>query len=597
MIEKIENLTSIEQFFKDFPQYNSHNDKDNLIKAWMFMLERRENEIPEAGNSAVEHPIRMARILASLGLDNDTIICALLYGEPAKLQFTKEEVIEFFGEKVNALLEATVKFSDVKLYNKTGQRADTICKMLFSMVDDIRVMIIQLAERLDKIRYLSEYPEERQRPIAAEISEIWAPLAQRLGISTIQNELEDLSLKYLNREAFDQIKKMVSAKKKERESFLANAEKEVYKVISRAGLEVKVQTRAKHFWSIYRKMKKRNKAADELFDLLAMRILCSTINECYTVLGLVHTIWKPLEGRFKDYIAMPKANGYQSLHTTVICDEGQTLEIQIRTYDMHEVAERGIASHWIYKEHNTHKQTGAAELSFVRQLKELSKKEFNNDEFLTELKNDLLGDTIYVFTPRADIIELPAGATAIDFAYAIHSAVGEKIVSAKADGSIIPLSRPLKNTQVIEVITHPHAHPTRNQYANAKTSRARQKIRAWLQAHEELAPPPEKEEKNLHRPARTVAEESKKTQDFDPAILKIRVGDSSNFMVKFAQCCSPKPPDAVCGYVSRGRGVIIHRENCPNLAKIPDIADRKIEVEWEKPKTPKQKKSGTQKKQ
>ena len=422
-----------------------------------------------------------------------------------------------------------------------------------------------------------------------------------MGISTVQNELEDLSLKYINREAFDQIKTVVAAKKKEREAFLQSAEKTIYQTMEKAGIKVKVQSRAKHFWSIYQKMKKRNKAADELYDLLAVRILCTTVNECYTILGLMHTVWKPLEGRFKDYIAMPKANGYQSLHTTVICKGGQTLEIQIRTHEMHEIAERGVASHWVYKKHSKNKTANEQELSFVQQVKSLAQQRFNNEEFLAELKSDLLSDSIFVFTPKGDIIELPAGATAVDFAYRIHSSIGEKLVSAKADGAIIPLSRPLKNTQVVEVITHPNAHPTHNQYENAHTTRARQKIRAWLQLNENLLRS-EKEEKGQRtdltedsakealRPPKETPEEAEtakrelesaqKDPKKNPA-LRIRIGGSTNFPVRFAGCCKPTSDSAICGYVANGRGVIIHRKSCINLKRIPDLEARLIDVEWD----------------
>ncbi|MEL3906323.1 MAG: HD domain-containing protein [Treponema sp.] len=633
MIQKIDNLTSKEQFFSRYPCYTENaEDMHRIGTAWDILLTERipasgsgtaagdvSVSAAPAGNSRAAgelphdaaHSLRMAYILADLEMDAGSIICAILYSENGSFSLPDHELEKNFGTAVKNILDAASKFSDVKLYNKNKEHSDTVCRMFFSMVDDLRVMIVQLADRLDKIRYISAYPAERQRRIAGEIIEIWAPLAQRMGISRVQNELEDLSLKYINREVFDQIKEVVSAKKKERETFLQAAEKEISAKLAAEGITVTVQSRAKHFWSIYQKMKKRNKAADELYDLQAMRILCSTVNECYTILGVVHTIWKPLDGRFKDYISMSKANGYQSLHTTVICPEGQTLEIQIRTYEMHEVAERGVASHWVYKKRDSHTQVAQSELSFVQQVKSLTRQKSNTEEFLSTLKRDFLKDSIYVFTPKGDIIELPAGATAIDFAYSIHSAVGEKIVAAKSNGSIIPLSKSLNNAQVVEIITHPNAHPTHNHYEYAKTARARQKIRGWMQLHDMLQPTEklEKEDK-LRRTTRTLTppkpkeqhESGKETDEFskdqqdasrqpppakDSATLHIRAGDGSNFLIKFAHCCNPKPGDAICGYVSRGRGIIIHKQLCSNLKNIPDIADRLINVEWVPDKKPK----------
>ena len=585
MIPIIEHLSSMQHFFARFPMYAQAGSRDyeQITAAWNMLFDCRIPSPSAPLPHDAAHSLRMAYILASLEMDADVIVCALLYSEQAAWDVPRAELERQFGGSVITMLAAVAKFSDIKLYNKSKDQVDTICRMFFSMVDDLRVMIVGLADRLDKIRYIKAYSPERQKIIVNEIIDIWAPLAQRMGIAAVQHELEDLSLKYSNREAFDQIKEVVASKKREREQFLQTVEKELYEKLSAEGLTVQVQSRAKHFWSIYQKMKKRNKAADELYDLLAVRILCTAVSECYTILGLVHTIWKPLEGRFKDYIAMPKSNGYQSLHTTVLC-EGQTLEIQIRTYDMHEIAEKGVASHWVYKKKNTHTPVSETELSFVRQIKQFSKQHFTNDDFLANLKHDLLGDSIYVFTPKGDIMSLPAGSTAVDFAYSIHSAIGEKLVSAKADGVIIPLSKPLKNTQVVEVITHPHAHPTQNQYEHAHTTKARQKIRAWLQTHAAAVSRPEKEaQEEKRRTERPVRQQSK--AEPKPTVLRIRVGDSAHFLIKFAQCCNPKPPLPICGYVSRGRGVIIHTAECRNFLSIPDIDNRKIEVEWDTEKS------------
>jgi GTP pyrophosphokinase len=584
----------IETFFSDFPLY-TEEDRERIRAAYEFMDILKNGVNRPSGEPFMDHPLRVARILASLNLDADSVIGAILHGSIEDLPLSRDEIEVRFGKGVARIVEGTSRISGLKMQNKTVQQAESIRKMFFAMVDDIRIIIVRLAERLDKMRNLKNIPEDQQKPVAQETIDIWAPLANRLGISSIKDELEDLSLKYLNREVFDHIKALVSAKKGERAEFLESAEREIVAAAKKAGIELNVTSRAKHFWSIYQKMKKRNKAADELYDLLAMRILCETDAECYTMLGIVHTIWKPLAGRFKDYIAMPKANGYQSLHTTVMGGEGRPLEIQIRTRAMHQIAENGVASHWLYKKGTSKEVVTADHLSIINQLKELSRDRFTDEDFLAQIKDDLLGDSIYVFTPKGDIIELPAGSTPIDFAYHIHSAVGEKIVGAKADGSIIPLSEGLKNTQVVEIITHPQAHPTRNQYNSVRTAKARQKIRAWLQENEPAGDFEKKEQAEgerqetaqqrlMHRKGSHELEGTgEEKREFDSAVLKIRIGDTTNFMIKFAACCHPVPPFPITGYVSRGRGIIIHRKECGNLARIPDIKNRSIGVEWEVP--------------
>jgi GTP pyrophosphokinase len=586
---------SLESFFTDFPVYGEE-DRARITTAWDFMSSLKAGTPRPCGEGFMEHPLRVARILSGLNLDADSVIGALLHGSLESLGLSQEELEARFGKSVAGIVVGTSRISGLNMKNKTVHEAESIRKMFFAMITDIRVILVRLADRLDKMRSLKNFPEDQRKPIAQETIDIWAPLANRLGISSIKDELEDLSLKYLNREVYDQIKALVAAKKGERAEFLGKAEREIREAAKKAGMEISIKSRAKHFWSIYQKMKKRNKAADELYDLLAMRVLCGTVNECYAMLGIVHTIWKPLDGRFKDYIAMPKPNGYQSLHTTVMSVEGRPLEIQIRTYEMHQIAENGVASHWLYKKGTGKEEVAAADISIINQLKELSKSRFTDEDFLARIKTDLLGDSIYVFTPKGDIIELPAGSTPIDFAYTIHSAVGEKIVGAKADGAIIPLSEALKNTQVVEVITHPQAHPTRNQYNTVKTAKARQKIRAWLQENEPAGDFERKESSEVEQgesqrerlaPRRGPSElegTGEEGRSFDAAVLKIRIGDTTNFMIKFAACCKPVPPFSIVGYVSRGRGIIIHRTECRNLARIPDIKNRMISVEWEVPK-------------
>jgi GTP pyrophosphokinase len=586
----------IKTFFADFPRY-TEEDRTLISAAYRYASERGQPATRSSGERWIAHPLRVARIIAGLGLDAEAVACALLHGlsSPESGDAFNKELETVFSPTIARLVDGTSRISGLKMRNKTIQQAEAIRKMFFAMVDDLRIILVRLADRLDKMRTLKAYPEDERKRIAQETVDIWAPLANRLGIAPIKVELEDLGLKYTNREVYDQIKNLVAAKKNERSEFLIRAETELVQAAARAGINISVKSRAKHFWSIYQKMKKRNKAADELFDLLAMRVICPTPNDCYAVLGLVHSIWKPLDGRFKDYIAMPKSNGYQSLHTTVMSIEGMPLEIQIRTPDMHQIAESGVASHWLYKKGTSKESVSAETIPVVNRLRELAKSGFTGEDFLVQIKADLLGDSIFVFTPRGDIIELPSGSTPIDFAYTIHSAVGEKIVGAKANGAIIPLSQALKNTQVVEIITHPQARPTINQYHSVRTAKARQKIRSWLQEHDpgvvfekkevsETDKQGETQRQAVHHKGLLSLHGAPETvPQFDSAVLKIRVGDTTNFLIKFANCCSPKPPSPIIGYVSRGRGIIIHRTDCTNLGKIPEISNRSIPVEWELP--------------
>ena len=588
----------LEKFFNRFGHFSSQ-EKEKIARAWGYLCARKGWERREGGEPFVLHPLRVAEILASLSLDGGTIAAALLHGSEGE-GFSVGELRSEFGGDVASLIEGTRRLSALKVTAQTIRQAETVRKMFFAMVDDARIILIRLADRLDKMRGLGSFPKERQKALAQETAGIWAPLANRLGIAAVKDELEDLSLKFSNREAYGYIKRLVAAKREERAGFLEGAVRKIREEAAKSGIEIDVQSRAKHFWSIYQKMKRRKKASDELYDLLAVRILCGTPAECYSLLGLVHTIWKPLEGRFKDYIAMPKANGYQSLHTTVMCGEGRPLEIQIRTRAMHEVAENGIASHWLYKRGASREEFSARDIPVIARMKELVESRAADEDFLAAVKRDILGDSIFVFTPKGDVIELPAGSTAIDFAYAIHSAVGEKISAAKADGAIIPLSRPLKNTQVIEIVTHPQAHPTVNQYNSARTAKARQKIRAYLaergegmgfERHEARKDAPKAESRPHAKPlprrgteeeaARQEARQHEGTQaQGTGAALKIRVGDSAKYLVKLAKCCSPAPPAPIVGYVSRGRGVIIHRRDCANIRKIPEAETRLVPVEW-----------------
>ncbi|MCR5605771.1 MAG: RelA/SpoT family protein [Treponema sp.] len=576
-------------FFTTFPIYEENEeDCKKITAAWNYLINKTKELKRSCGKPYYLHPMRVACILANSKLDSDAIIAGFFHNIEEVTPECGDDIKNLFGEAVHKIISDTSKITSLKIKNKTLQQADSIRKMLFAMIDDIRVILVKMADRLDRMRNLKNVSTTAQKAIAQEVIDIWAPLASRLGMADVKSELEDLSLKYTNPDVFQQIKAIVAQKKNERAEYLEKAVQTIYKSAEKANIHVVVKSRAKHFYSIYQKMRKRNKSADELYDLLALRILCNEVSECYTLVGLVHSLWKPMDGRFKDYIAMPKANGYKSLHTTVIC-EGKPLEIQIRTFEMHNIAEHGVASHWLYKKGTNHDMVKAQDLSIINQLKELRNEHLNDENFFNQLKSELLGDEIYVFTPKGDVVELPAGSSAIDFAYHVHSAIGEKIVGAKADGKIIPLSTALKNTQIIEIITNPQAHPTENQLKFVKTSKAKQKIRAWLYqndpvfiAEAQAQQQKDAENQNNQQPIRKHKSgtwgANVKTVHYTG---KIRIGDTTNFFVTIAQCCKPKSGDPIVGYISRGRGVTVHKATCTTYQRIPDIEHRSIEVMWD----------------
>jgi len=661
------------------------DDAGRIVSALAWTEERHSGRLRASGEEAWTHDLRVADILLDLGLDADSVIAGLLHdaldGHPEGVAAEEEEgfeevepeasasaarakhkaasveraraeaaaarratlvslIGERFGRGVSLLVEDTSRLAALKAKNKTVQAAETIRKMLFAMARDIRVIIIKLADKLDSMRTLKYLSEERQKGIAAECLDVFAPLADRLGISWMKDELEDLSLKALNREAFDQIKDIVAVKKGERESFLQRVEEEILGAARAEGVEVEASARAKHFYSIYQKMRKKAKGAEELYDLLGLRLICASENDCYAVLGLVHRLWKPMEGRFKDYIAMPKANGYRSLHTTVMCYEGRLLEVQIRTRDMHRVAEYGVASHWLYKKGTTAEAPRPEDLPIVNRLKEWSDFVSQGAVYLEEIKRELLKDSIFVFTPKGDVIELPSGSTPLDFAFAIHTDVGIHCLGAKADGQIVPLDGELMNTQVVEVLTSPQARPNMNWLRIARTSKAKAKIRAWLvqdgealaidrnivaghrggiaargkgEAHQKAgegsaAPGHAIAQKGPQAPVVGRMTEIVKGAGAQKGVGSLRgagqkeayeyravepgeavrndragvsIGDEKNMMIRIAGCCQPVTGDEIVGYVSRGRGIIVHRADCHSLHAIADFAERRIDVRWE----------------
>lgn len=570
----------LKEFFSNF-DYFSDADKARITDAWNFYVEKCGSN-PDS----YVHVLRVAFILAKNKLDCDTVVSAILHNSLSG-EVKAEELEKKFGSSVSKIVSGAAKISFFSKASNTSFQADSIRKMMFALSDDVRIILLKLADRLDKMRHLKNMENENQRAVAKEVIEIWAPLADRLGMQAEKNELEDLSLKYTNPDVFQQIKAIVSQKQDERSAYLKAAVDSIAAQAAKQNIEVSISSRAKHFYSIYQKMRKRNVQAGELYDLLALRVICNTTTECYTLIGIVHEMWAPMDGRFKDYIAMPKANGYQSLHTTVMC-QGRPLEIQVRTKEMHNMAEHGVASHWLYKKGTNKDKVSESQLGIFNQLQELKNSNFSDDGFFNELKNDLLKDEIYVFTPKGDVIHLPQGANAIDFAYAIHSGVGEKIVGAKADGKIISLDEPLKNTQIIEVFTNPQAHPTESQYKIAKTSKARQKIHSWLTQNnvdffdERKTDKVEDENKKVHHRPKSKKKEGE--ENSAPKVEKIRIGNTSNFIFSFAKCCNPKYPEPIVAYLSRLKGMVIHSKDCYVYQRIRNKDERSLDVDWAPPK-------------
>ncbi len=561
------------------------------MKAALWAENKHGDQKRASGEPFFIHPLKVADFLVEFGMDHETIIAALLHDVLEDTGTSENEMRKDFGRNIVALVDGVTKISIVKAKSKSIQETETMRKMLIAMTKDIRVIIIKLADKLHNMQTLQYLPEKKRKSIANECLEIYAPLAGRLGISGLKTDLEDLALKHLKPDVYKQLSGTIHLAQHENVNYLRKVERTILREAHNEGIQIEVSTRAKHIYSVYRKMKKRKKAVDEINDLLGIRILCNTPTECYTILGVVHRLWPPIENRFKDYIAMPKSNQYQSLHTTVMCYEGRRLEVQIRTYAMHYTAEYGVAAHWIYK--NTHKgeKLKPEDLAIINKLKRWNEQHVPQGEFWEEIKSELLRDSIYVFTPKGHIVELAKDSTPVDFAYHIHTEIGNHCIGAKTDGSIIPLNTPLRNTQVVEVMTSPRGKPNINWLRFAKTSKAKNKIRQWINKHnEDLIIEKNIIAKNKPAPPRDLPVAEKKPAGdpgevikrvIDSARVRFRIGDEKNMMISLAHCCNPVTGDNIIGYVSRGRGIIVHKRDCPNLKHIEEFKERSIEVEWE----------------
>jgi len=588
----------IERFLQKAKKFTPE-EQEKLKNTIIYSAKEHATQKRKSGEPYIIHPIAVAEILIQLDMDADTVCAGLLHDTLEDTPATYKDLEEMFGKEVADLVEGVTKIEILKTDNKSIQEAETIRKMFIAMSKDARVIIIKLADKLHNMRTVQHLPPARAKEFSRETLDIYAPLADRLGISWVKDELEDLSLKTISPDTYTYIQDYMLSKKGEQNAYLKRIEKSIMQACAEEKLgNILISSRAKHAYSVYLKMKKRKKEVDEIYDLLGVRILCDSTSECYQILGIVHRLWPPIEGRFKDYIAMPKANNYQSLHTTVMALDGKLLEIQIRTKTMHQIAEYGIASHWKYKADSgsdpsfkksvDEKQFG----KLLQQMENWSDEISQNPSFMDDLKTELLKDTILVFTPQGHLIELPYYATALDFAYKIHTEVGNHTAGAKANGSIISLDQRLKHTQVLEILTSPTAHPHLSWLKFAKTSSAKKKIKAWLNKNDssvlidkDIIAKPVAPQPGVPQTAERNKQQFTKNDIIryvtDDSRMTFRVGDETNMLIHLANCCHPQRGDKIIGYISRGRGIIVHRQGCPNLKNMKEIESRSVEVEWE----------------
>ena len=660
-VKSMHDFTSPEVLYKELIssvlKYHPSTDISMIEKAYKVASEAHEGQKRKSGEPYIIHPLCVAIILADLELDKETIVAGLLHDAVEDTWMTYEEVEKEFGSEVALLVDGVTKLGQLSYSaDKVEVQAENLRKMFLAMAKDIRVILIKLADRLHNMRTLQYMRPEKQQEKARETMDIYAPIAMRLGISKIKVELDDLSLKYLKPDVYYDLVEKVALRKSEREAFVGAIVKEVKKHMEDANIKAQVDGRVKHFFSIYKKMVNQDKTIDQIYDLFAVRILVDTVKDCYAALGVIHEMYKPIPGRFKDYIAMPKPNMYQSLHTTLIGPNGQPFEIQIRTFEMHKTAEYGIAAHWKYKESSDGKApVGKSEeekLNWLRQILEWQRDMSDNKEFMSLLKNDLdlFADSVYCFTPQGDVKTLPSGSTPVDFAYSVHSAVGNKMVGARVNGKLVPIEYQIKNGDRIEIITSQNSQgPSRDWLKLVKSTQAKNKINQWFKK--------ELKEDNILKGKEMLAQYARakgfkivnytKTQYLDAVLRKYGFRDWDSVLaaighgglkegqvfnklveaydkenkksltdeqvleaaaetqeklhitksksgivvkgihdvaVRFSKCCNPIPGDEIVGFVTRGRGITIHRTDCVNVLNMSEMdRSRLIEAEWQQP--------------
>ena len=643
------------KFIEEITAINPNYDLELIGRAFETGRELHDGQLRKSGEPYFIHPVAVAKILAELGMDEETIVGGLLHDVVEDTEYTREQLVEDFSEDIALLVDGVTKLGSIKFDTKEEQQAENLRKMFLAMSKDIRVLIIKLADRLHNMRTLQFMRPDKKIEKSRETIDIYAPLASRLGIYALKFELEDIALMYLQPEEYEKLKHDVTEKKEQRLEFINLVISDIKEALDDMNMKYDIYGRSKHLYSVYRKMKNQNKQLDEIFDLTAVRIIVEDVKDCYAVLGQVHTMWKPLPGRFKDYIAMPKPNMYQSLHTTVLGDNGEPFEIQIRTYEMHRVAEYGIAAHWKYKEGNNKgdQNNDEMKLAWVRQTLEWQKEVNDPKEFMESLKMDLFASQVFVFSPKGEVIDLPSGSTPLDFAFKIHTAVGCKCVGAKVNGKMVTIDYPLNNGDIVEIITSANSSgPSIDWLKIVKSSTARNKIRQWLKKEnksddvergkdaldkiirkrgyepqqiakssyltkgmkemhistmEELytqishggtllskyvnlligyyteekrieqKKEEEKQKKLLENDAKK--EKLQRKQRENPGII---VKGADNLMIRVSKCCSPVPGDDIVGFITKGRGISVHRKDCSNVKNLPEQElSRFIDVEWE----------------
>ena len=556
-----------------------------LDDIYQFAKKAHKGQIRASNEPYILHPINVALILLTFDVDLQTIEASLLHDVVEDTSVSLDTIKDKFGKEVALLVDGVSKISQIKFLSLEEWKLESLRKVLIAMASDFRVVFIKLADRLHNMRTLNYLPEEKRREVAKETMEIYVPLAHRLGIYTLKWELEDLAFKYLEPEIFQDLKIKVSKKREERENEIFDIKIKIENLLNENNITCRVEGRAKNLYSIYRKMKQDNKTFDEIFDLTALRVIVPTIQDCYKTLGIVHTRWKPIPGRVKDYIAIPKPNGYQSLHTTLIDDNGEPFEIQIRTEEMHKNCEYGIASHWSYKEKGKKIDPDMSnKINWIRQIVEWQKTIPSAREFINRVKEDIFSDEIFVFTPKGEIINLTVDATPIDFAYKIHTEIGNKCIGAKVNGKIVPLNYKLKTGDRVEILTSKTSPgPSRDWLKFVKSPSTKEKIRQFYR----------KKEKEEEKKEETVKEEIEKK--YKGVVLERKIKTSNKFgvvipgikgevLITLAKCCTPIPGDEIIGYISKGRGVVVHRRDCKNLLSILGNVDNSLEkivkVEW-----------------
>ncbi len=639
------NTERMEEFLEDLLIINPNYDLELLERAYRKAEEVHEGQLRKSGEDYIIHPMSVVKILADLGMDENTLIAGLLHDSVEDTPYTLEDIKADFGEEAALLVDGVTKLGSLIYESKEERQAENLRKMFLAMSKDIRVLIIKLADRLHNLRTINYMNEEQIKEKCKETLEIYAPLASRLGIFSMKFELEDIALKYLDPEAYYNLVEQVNKRRDQRQESIEKIISAIRIALNNLEMIYEIKGRNKHFYSIYRKMKYQDRQLDEIFDLMAIRIIVNSVKDCYAALGVVHTLWKPIPGRFKDYIAMPKPNLYQSLHTTVIGNNGEPFEIQIRTHEMHRLAEYGIAAHWKYKEGVTRDQE-EGRLAWLRQTLEWQKEMNDPKEFMETLKIDLFSNQVFVFTPKGDVIELPAGSTPLDFAFKIHTAIGAKCVGAKVNGKMVPIDYPLKNGEIVEIVTSNSSKgPSIDWLKIVKSNTARNKIRQYLKKEnkgESVEKGKEmllkyirrkgydpqqimrsqwinKASKNLNIASsddlyssisyggvllskltimligfyheEKQLELKKKDEEFEiddrkkektEAHTGVTVEGMTDLLVRFAKCCNPVPGDEIIGFITKGRGISVHRKDCINILSLPEKErQRFIEVEWD----------------